>query len=112
MALPEKIKVCGAEYTISCNSAKDEYLNAAAILGECNYSTLAIAVKSTPHETRKAQLLIHELCHAILFATGLETNDIYNDENLIRPLANALWQVLKDNDFNWLREVANNEKMA
>jgi hypothetical protein len=101
MQLPETVRVAGITYNVHQN--KDEVLEARGLGGECDYMRTTITLRSNYPDQMRAQVFIHEMVHAMLYRTGLENKEIYNDEDLIRPLANVLFQVLRDNDFNWLK---------
>ena len=57
-----------------------------------------IEINDKIHKTRQDQTLVHELTHAMFFEAGLE-----DEEDLVNRLGLILYQVLKDNDFSWLR---------
>jgi hypothetical protein len=95
--IPYEMKIGRVIYTISLD--KDDYLDAGGLLGEVDYASLTIFVKSDIPTVRQQQVLLHEAAHAMLYELGYEQ---YNEENLIRPLEMGLYQILSDNDFTFL----------
>jgi len=103
--LPNTVKVGAIVYEVS--TSRNALLAEDGASGDCNYMEARIAIRDDRPVQIQKQLFVHELVHAIIHATGLETNEIYNDENLIRPVANMLLQVFLDNDFTWIRNNGN-----
>jgi hypothetical protein len=90
--IPNKIKIGGITYNVSTN--KDDYLNGADLLGEISYTDQTLFVRSGLGKERQYNTFIHEVVHGILYEMGHKD---YNDESLVKPLANILYQVIKDN---------------
>jgi Zn-dependent peptidase ImmA (M78 family) len=70
------------------------------LFGQVTYDDAVIVVEPTLCEQRKTNVVIHELLHACLFETGYDEHD----EEQVRRLGNVLTQVLRDNDFGFMRE--------
>ncbi len=95
----DKIKVGGIVYDVEF---KELEADQGVQLGWCKRAQTLIEVNN--HNISKQlqqQTLIHEMTHAILFEAGLE---LENEEDAVNRIALVLHQVLKDNDFGWLRE--------
>ena len=96
----DKIKVGGLIYDVEFKELEaDEGVQ----LGWCKRTQTLIEVNN--HNISKQlqqQTLIHEITHAILFEAGLE---LENEEDAVNRIALVLHQVLKDNDFGWLRNL-------
>lgn len=95
----EKLKVGGLTYDIEFKELEaDEGVQ----LGWCKRTQTLIEVNNhNISEQLQNQTLIHEMTHAILFEAGLE---LENEEDAVNRIGLVLHQVLKDNDFSWLRE--------
>lgn len=67
--------------------------------GEASYHESAIRLWSGLSEEKKKQTLIHEMLHAVFHEAGYDED---NEEEVNR-LSIVLHQVLKDNDFSFIR---------
>lgn len=97
------IKVGGSHYEIilkDLNTREDD--KNGQQLGWCVIGENKIEVNNQIAYERQAQTLVHELMHAIFFEAGL---NLENEEDLVNRIGLILYQVLKDNDFTWIREV-------
>ncbi|KAA9242177.1 MULTISPECIES: hypothetical protein [Aerococcus] len=97
-----KIKIAGMEYTIvekalnpGYQGIEDDYL-----LGQCQYPAATIEIDIDATESRKKQTIIHEMMHAVFFESGVV---IDGEEKIVNQLGLTMYQVLKDNDFSWLK---------
>jgi hypothetical protein len=70
------------------------------LFGQVTYDDGIIEVEPTLSEQRKHNVIVHELVHAMLFEAGYDEQD----EEQVRRLGNVLTQVLRDNDFAFIRE--------
>jgi hypothetical protein len=61
--------------------------------GQVTYEDCRIEIEPTLAPDRKANVVIHELLHAMLFEAGYDEHD----EDQVRRLGNVLTQVLRDN---------------
>ena len=95
--IPNKIKVAGITYEVmeKKDLAKDH-----SLLGQVLYHYGKIQLDPDIAGDRKEQVLIHEVLHAIFNEAGYTEQD----EDLINRVSIVLHQVLKDNDFSWIRE--------
>jgi hypothetical protein len=75
------------------------------LYGQVTYSDCRIELEPDLAETRKHNVIIHELLHAALFEAGYDEQD----EEQVRRLGNVLTQVLRDNDFGFMRDDNNYE---
>jgi hypothetical protein len=91
--IPSSVKIGAQEYPVSFETKETLGDN---LLGECGYHAPFIKVLDSLPECRKQQAFIHEMVHVLLFEAGFTWN-IYDNEKVVRPLANMLYQVLKDN---------------
>ncbi|USS93965.1 hypothetical protein M8332_07010 (plasmid) [Fructilactobacillus ixorae] len=92
--LPKYIKINGILYSINfLNDLTDEDGN--RIWGKTIYEKSLILVDSSLDRQHTKQTLIHEVVHAILWESSC--TDICNDEQVVNPLANSLYQVITDN---------------
>lgn len=95
-----KIKIGAINYKV--DYSRDDYCIGADLLGEIDYVNQTITIRSDIPEERKENVLIHEIVHGILFQCGSKD---YNNEDVINPLANTLYQVLKENNLVFTEEV-------
>lgn len=68
--------------------------------GECTYEEASIKLWSGLSEQKKEQTLIHEMLHAVFHESGFEDHD----EDEVNRLSITLYQVLKSNDFAFIRK--------
>jgi hypothetical protein len=76
-----------------------------ALLGQVTYDDAQIAIEPTMCNQRKANVIVHELVHAMLFEAGYDEHD----EDQVRRFSNVLTQVLRDNLVE-LSELFNEEE--
>ncbi|PNP88241.1 hypothetical protein BMT55_15685 [Listeria newyorkensis] len=89
--MPSEVKVAGVIYNVV---EKDlVVVGESAVLGSCDFDKTEIELKTGMSQTRKEQVFIHELTHAILFEAGFTEHD----EDLVDRFAIVAHQVLKDN---------------
>ncbi|WP_244905652.1 hypothetical protein [Listeria newyorkensis] len=89
--IPSEVKVAGVIYNVV---EKDlVVVGESAVLGSCDFDKTEIELKTGMSQTRKEQVFIHELTHAILFEAGFTEHD----EDLVDRFAIVAHQVLKDN---------------
>ncbi|EAD1842015.1 ImmA/IrrE family metallo-endopeptidase [Listeria welshimeri] len=87
----EKIKVGGIWYEIKEVTAVD-IAGDKNYLGACDYDNQTIEILESLPETRKRQVLIHELTHAILYEAGYQEHD----EELVERFSIVAYQVIED----------------
>lgn len=97
----DNIKVGGINYAVidtdlSAYDSKDSYR-----MGNTHEAKAIIEIRQEMPKQRKDQVLIHELVHAMFYEIGIEME---NDEDIVNRVGLVLHQVLKDNDFSWLRK--------
>jgi hypothetical protein len=69
------------------------------LYGQVTYKDAHIQIDDSLAKDRANETLIHELLHAMLFEAGYYDHD----EELVKRLAAVLHQVLRDNDFSFVR---------
>jgi hypothetical protein len=69
------------------------------LYGQVTYKDAHIQIDDSLAKDRANETLIHELLHAMLFEAGYYDQD----EELVKRLAAVLHQVLRDNDFSFVR---------
>jgi hypothetical protein len=75
------------------------------LFGQVTYDDGLIEIEPLLSDQRKCNVIIHELLHAALFEAGYDEQD----EEQVRRLGNVLTQVLRDNDFAFMREEGQEE---
>lgn len=90
-------RVGSIDYTVG---EVDELVAKYRLFGQVVYGDSHIEIDSDMSLTRKHNVLIHELLHAMLFEAGIEAQD----EDLVNRLAHVLHQVMRDNDFDFIKE--------
>jgi Zn-dependent peptidase ImmA (M78 family) len=97
----------GLSFTVGANTytvAEVEGLVAKyEVYGQVTHTDNLVEIDSDMAKDRKANVLIHELLHAMLFEAGYDEQD----EDQVRRLGNVLSQVLRDNDFGFMRQTIN-----
>lgn len=75
-------------------------------LGQVIYSNTHIQLDADMSLSRINDVFIHELLHAIFCEAGYDEQD----EDMINRVGKVLAQVLRDNDFGFMRELNNGEE--
>ena len=96
--LPDKVKVAGIEYTVEQVSFV-EIDGSRNYNGVCWYDQTKIELIDDISAERKKEVFVHEMLHAIFNEAGYDEQD----EDMIVRVGKVLHQVLRDNDFNWLK---------
>ena len=92
--IPDTVNVGGIDY--KTQEVKD-LMSDMDLYGQVNYHNNKIVIDDSMDEQRKEVVFVHELFHAILFEAGYDEHD----EEMVRRVSNVLYQVLKDNEFNF-----------
>lgn len=95
--LPEIIKIAGIDYDIEIVNEIDDD---PSMMGACVYQKSVIKIKNGMSTDKKNQTLIHEMLHACLNEAGFDDQD----EDMVNRLGIVLYQVLKENKFNFNEE--------
>ncbi|MEK4178541.1 ImmA/IrrE family metallo-endopeptidase [Aeribacillus sp. FSL K6-1121] len=77
----------------------DELREKYSLYGQVTYDDCTIEIDADLSKERKHNVIAHELLHAMFFEAGYDEHD----EDLIRRVGNVLAQVLRDNDFGFMR---------
>lgn len=90
--IPNKVDVAGIDYTVRevVGLADDHDLG-----GQIVYHKSDIKIESAMSETKKEQVFVHELTHAIFYEAGYDEQD----EDMVNRLGIVLYQVLKNNNL-------------
>lgn len=96
----DKIKVGGIDYAVSIEDLSDFNNGETFRMGQCHEVKAVIEISEGMSVQRQNQTLIHEMMHAVFIESGI---DAENEEELVNSIALVLYQVLKDNDFSWIR---------
>ncbi len=93
MNLPSKIKV-------ACFDVKVEEFNPGApasrmLHGEFSSIEMMIRIDTSTDKIKVVDTLMHEICHAICWAYGIEDED--KEERVVGTMATGLTQVYRDN---------------
>ncbi|MGM0836023.1 MAG: ImmA/IrrE family metallo-endopeptidase [Bacillota bacterium] len=75
-------------------------------LGQVIYGNTHIQLDADMSPSRINDVLIHELLHAIFCEAGYDDQD----EDTINRVGKVLAQVLRDNDFGFMRQLNNEEE--
>ena len=94
-----KIKVGGLIYDI-VPVQWEENADGDLQFGIFNANKTNILINELISEQVQKQTLIHEMMHAIFFEAGIE---VENEEDLVNRISTVLYQVLQDNDFNFMK---------
>lgn len=97
----DKLKVGGIVYDVEFKELDAE---SGVQLGWCNYVKSKFEINNHNVSVQKQeQTIIHEMTHAIIHESGLGFGD--DEERIVNHISLTLHQVLKDNDFSWLRNL-------
>jgi hypothetical protein len=90
--LPQNVKVGGLKYKIVEKSFV-EIGHSRNYDGACDYGNTTIEILDSLSDSKKEEVFIHELTHAIFENAGYSDHD----EEMVDRLSKVLYQVLKDN---------------
>jgi hypothetical protein len=93
MELPKTIVIGSLHYAVKFREMDGRY-------GHCDCAKLELVLNTDTIVERQAKTLVHEMMHAWCYENGL---DNWADEKLIVTLENNFYQLLRDNDFSWIR---------
>lgn len=96
MANEMVIRVASNDYAVEVTPT---LATAQGLCGLCSYGTNTISIAKGIEGDRFNSTLIHELTHAIFFEAGF----IDHEEDMVNRIGNVLHQVLRDNDFGFIR---------
>lgn len=88
--IPNKVDVAGIDYTVR---EVDGLAESHDMGGQVIYHKSDIIIDSGMSETKKEQVFVHELTHAIFHEAGYDEQD----EDVVNRLSIVLYQVLKNN---------------
>ncbi|CAJ1188821.1 hypothetical protein CPEBRM1_ABPJDJAI_01093 [Companilactobacillus paralimentarius] len=91
----KEIKIGGINYNVQIVERLQD--NDEAVWGCTDYKMATIFIDEGLSSQKQNQVLIHETLHASLHEAGLD--DICNDEKIVNPLGNILYQLIEENDF-------------
>jgi Zn-dependent peptidase ImmA (M78 family) len=95
--IPNKVKVAGINYNVQIVRGLMADNN---IYGQVTYHNNRIVIDESMDEQRKEAVLVHEMFHAIMFEAGYDDQE----EEMVRRVSNVLYQVMKDNQFDFVTE--------
>lgn len=93
-----KFRVGAVDYIV--REVKGLHDRGQELYGWVTYDDTTIRIESDLSVDRKKNVLVHELVHAMLYEAGYDEQD----EELVTRLGNVMTQVLRDNDFEFIRE--------
>lgn len=97
----KKLKVGGLIYDV-VPVQWEENADGDLQFGIFNANKTNILINELISKQVQKQTLIHEMMHAIFFEAGIE---VENEEDLVNRISTVLYQVLQDNDFNFMRNI-------
>lgn len=92
------IKVGGIIYEVQY---KGLGANEGVQFGWCRCDKALIEINDGINQQKQEQTLIHEMTHAMFHECGLDYME--NEEDIVNRLSIVLHQVLKENDFDFIR---------
>lgn len=84
-------------YTVTSDEATDEALDADDEVGHCVPYLCEIAIHSKAALSMQRDALVHEVLHAVWYASGLSATDTLCEEQVILAAATPLLGVLQSN---------------
>lgn len=94
--IPDKVLIAGVEYQV--NEVDTVIIDGSTnYAGSCDYVCSEIQLLKNLSKTKKEQTLIHEILHACFHEAGFNEQD----EDVINRVSIVLYQVIKDNNFNF-----------
>lgn len=96
----KKVKIGGLKYKVEqVKGLENRELNP-HLAGQIEYAKLTISVDEKFPKELRDQVFIHELTHGILVEAGY----LDHEEEQADRISRVLYQVLKDNDFSFIRK--------
>ncbi|WP_077621556.1 ImmA/IrrE family metallo-endopeptidase [Sediminibacillus massiliensis] len=96
---PKAVQIAGVKYQIV--ESKDLMIDS-EVYGQVTYHNNRILIDGSLEVQRKESVFVHEMFHAIMFEAGYDEQD----EDMVRRVSNVLYQVLKDNNFEFEADTA------
>lgn len=96
----EKVRVGALNYDVAVKEhfkASDDDRN---LWGYCDYEQQQITIRESLKETKRDQVFVHEMMHAVFHAAGY----MNHEEDMIQRVGQVMHQVLNDNDFSFIRK--------
>jgi len=93
-----KVKVLGSDYSIVAGdqtSLRGRY-------GFCDFNSKEIVYADHMEDSTVREVVLHEIIHACDLATGVESNELTEEQT--QRLSAVLFSVIRDNDsiFKWI----------
>jgi len=108
MDRPTKIRILGFLFTIEYFDKSISDISEK--MGWCDVTNQKISICDSYSPTRTAEILLHEIMHAIYDAMGIQIPEKYSediDEYLVTTFSKGLISVMYDNPyvFYWIQEL-------
>ena len=94
MPIPLQVNVAGVDYKVQY---QEGMLKTHNLMGQVLYAETTIDIEPSMSESKKEQVFVHELVHAIFNEAGYDEQD----EEMVNRLSIVLYQVLKQNDLKF-----------
>lgn len=91
--LPDRIKIGACTWCVIRTEVPDDEMGHT----ECENHTIFLSDKL--NEEAAETVLVHELLHACLYASGIDEGDRLTEEDFVNRVAYLLHATLKDNGF-------------
>ncbi|WP_277630391.1 ImmA/IrrE family metallo-endopeptidase [Atopococcus tabaci] len=95
----DKVKVGALDYDVFIQEHFTSHDDDRNLWGYCDYEKQEIYVRESLKETKREQVFVHEMLHAMFLAAGY----MQHEEDMVQRLGQVMHQVLRENDFSWLR---------
>lgn len=96
----KKVKIGGLEYSVELVKGLENRELNPYLAGQIDYTKLVISVDEKFPKALRDQVLVHEITHGILVEAGYPDHE----EEQADRISRVLYQVLKDNNFKFLRK--------
>lgn len=94
MPIPLQVNVAGVEYKVQY---QEGMLRNHGLLGQVLYAESVIDIEPSMSDSKKEQVFVHELVHAMMNEAGYDEQD----EDLVNRFSIVLYQVLKQNELKF-----------
>ncbi|GKT04508.1 hypothetical protein [Furfurilactobacillus entadae] len=95
MRVPSVVNVMGIKYKVRYEDVP--VADGITVWGYTEFDQALIVLKRDMAKQKIAQTFIHELTHAMIHEMGDDEHS--NDETIVNPLGNVIYQVMKENDI-------------
>lgn len=97
----KKIRVGGIDYDVAIKDLSQFDSPNSYRMGQHSELQTSIEISDKLPKQKRDQTFIHEMLHAVVCESGVV---LENEEDIVNQMGLVLYQVLRDNDFSFIKE--------